>query len=155
MSSEAALTLLQSKLGQELHVSDWLEITQERINDFARATDDHQWIHTDPERAAKESPWRTTIAHGYLTMSLYPMLRGIVDAEKQMIPGVKTVVNYGLNKLRFTNAIKTGSRVRGHAVLTAVEEIKGAVQITEEFTVEIEGQSKPAAIAEVIMRLYF
>jgi acyl dehydratase len=155
MSSEAALTLLQSKLGQELHVSDWLEITQERINDFARATDDHQWIHTDPERAAKESPWRSTIAHGYLTMSLYPMLRGIVDAEKQMIPGVKTVVNYGLNKLRFTNAIKTGSRVRGHAVLTAVEEIKGAVQITEEFTVEIEGQSKPAAIAEVIMRLYF
>ena len=155
MSSEAALALLQSKLGQELHVSEWLEITQERINDFARATDDHQWIHTDPERAAKESPWRSTIAHGYLTMSLYPMLRGIVDAEKQMIPGVKTVVNYGLNKLRFTNAIKTGSRVRGHAVLTAVEEIKGAIQITEEFTVEIEGQSKPAAIAEVIMRLYF
>lgn len=155
MSSEAAFTLLQSKLGQELHVSDWLEITQDRINDFARATDDHQWIHTDPERAAKESPWRSTIAHGYLTMSLYPMLRGIVDAEKQMIPGVKTVVNYGLNKLRFTNAIKTGSRVRGHAVLTAVEQIKGAVQITEEFTVEIEGQSTPAAIAEVIMRLYF
>ena len=155
MSSEAAYTLLQSKLGQELHVSDWVEITQERINDFARATDDHQWIHTDPDRAATESPWRSTIAHGYLTMSLYPMLRGIVDAEKKMIPGVKTVVNYGLNKLRFTNAVKTGSRVRGHAVLTAVEQIKGAVQITEEFTVEIEGQSKPAAIAEVIMRLYF
>ena len=155
MSIEAAQALLESKVGQEIHLSDWLEITQERVNAFAQATDDHQWIHTDPERAARESPWRTTIAHGYLTLSLYPALRGLVDTEQQVIPGVTTVVNYGLNKLRFTSAVKVGARVRGHTVLRAVEQIKGALQITEEFTVEIEGQSKPAGIAEVIMRLYF
>ena len=155
MSIEAAQALLESKVGQEIHLSDWLEITQERVNAFAQATDDHQWIHTDPERAARESPWRTTIAHGYLTLSLYPALRGLVDTEQQVIPGVTTVVNYGLNKLRFTSAVKVGARVRGHTVLRAVEHIKGALQITEEFTVEIEGQSKPAGIAEVIMRLYF
>lgn len=155
MSAPAALEWFQARVGTEVHVSDWLPITQERVADFAKATSDFQWIHTDPERAAKDSPWGTTIAHGYLTMSLYPMLRGIVEEGKPLVPGVKTVVNYGTNKMRFVNAVKVGARIRGRIKLLAVEEVKGGVQIVEEFTVEIDGESKPACVAEVIMRLYF
>ncbi|MCZ8132503.1 MAG: MaoC family dehydratase [Steroidobacteraceae bacterium] len=148
------LAQLKSRVGQELHVSDWLAIDQSRVNAFADATGDHQWIHTQPERATRESPWRTTIAHGYLTLSLYPLLRGIVDADRPPFPGVKTVINYGLNKLRFVNAVKVGARVRGRCTLVDAEEFKGGVQIVEQFTVEIDGESKPACVAEVIMRLY-
>ena len=108
---------LQPKIGQEIHCSDWLLMSQQRINEFAQATSDHQWIHTDPVRAARESPWKTTIAHGYLTLSLYPILRGLVDADQPLFPGVTRVINYGLDKLRFPNAVKSGSRVRARCVL--------------------------------------
>lgn len=155
MSLQQALAVLEPSVGQEIHVSDWLLVTQDRVQAFADATDDHQWIHVDPERAAKESPWRTPIAHGYLTLSLYPMLRGIVDQGKPLFPGVRSVVNYGLNKVRFTNAVKVGAKVRGRCRLVAYEEVKGALQLVEEFTVEIDGESRPACVAEVIMRLYF
>jgi acyl dehydratase len=155
MSAQAALEWFQARVGTEVHVSDWMEITQERVDTFAKATDDFQWIHTQPERAAKESPWRTTIAHGYLTMSLYPALRGIVEEGRPLVPGLRTVVNYGTNKMRFVNAVKVGARVRGRIRLLEVEEVKGCVQIVEEYTVEIDGESKPACVAEVIMRLYF
>lgn len=155
MSLQQALAVLEPSVGQEIHVSDWLLVTQDRVQAFADATDDHQWIHVDPERAAKESPWRTPIAHGYLTLSLYPMLRGIVEQGKPLFPGVRSVVNYGLNKVRFTNAVKVGAKVRGRCRLVAYEEVKGAVQLVEEFTVEIDGESRPACVAEVIMRLYF
>ena len=156
MSVQQALEQLQPRVGQEIHVSDWLAIAQERVNTFADATGDHQWIHVDPERAARESPWRATIAHGYLTLSLYPMLRGIVEEGKPLLPGVRTVINYGINKLRFVNAVKVGARVRGRSKLVALEEVKGGgLQLTEEFTVEIDGESKPACVAEVVMRLYF
>ena len=97
MSIENARAELLAKVGQEVHVSDWMQMTQERINAFAAATGDFQWIHTDPERAAKDSPWRRTIAHGYLTMSLYPLLRGIVNEDTPLYPGVRTVINYGMN----------------------------------------------------------
>lgn len=155
MSIDPVRADLLAKVGQETHVSDWLEITQERINAFAAATGDFQWIHTQPERAAKESPWRRTIAHGYLTMSLYPMLRGIVDEAKPPYPGVRTVINYGMNKLRFVNAVREGARVRGRTKLLAVDDFKGGLQLTEEFTVELEGETKPALVGEVLMRLYF
>ncbi len=155
MTIETVRAELLAKVGQEVHVSDWLQMTQERINAFAAATGDFQWIHTDPERAAEESPWRRTIAHGYLTMSLYPMLRGIVKEDAPPYPGVRTVINYGLNKLRFTNAVKEGATLRSRTRLLAVEDVSGGLQITEEFTVELEGEKKPACIAEVLMRLYF
>ena len=155
MSIDTVRAQLLQQVGQETHASDWLQVTQERINAFAAATGDFQWIHTDPERAAKESPWRKTIAHGYLTLSLYPLLRGIVDEGKPPYEGVRTVINYGLNKLRFVNAVREGSNVRGRSKLVAVDEFKGGLQITEEFTVDIDGETKPALVGEVLMRLYF
>ena len=155
MSIENVRAALLAQVGQDIHASDWLQVTQERINAFAAATGDFQWIHTNPERAAKESPWRKTIAHGYLTLSLYPLLRGIVEEGKPPYEGVRTVINYGMNKLRFVNAVREGSRVRGRSKLVAVDEFKGGLQITEEFTVELEGETKPALVGEVLMRLYF
>ena len=104
---QQVLADLRPKIGQEIHCSDWLEVTQQRIDEFAQATGDHQWIHTDAARALRESPWRTTIAHGYLTLSLYPLLRGLVDADKPLFAGVTRVINYGLDKLRFPNAVKS------------------------------------------------
>ena len=145
---------LRDLIGKELEPSDWLEVTQERINAFADATDDHQWIHIDPARAAAESPWKATIAHGYLTLSLYPALRGLVDQQRPAFPGVRQVVNYGLDKVRFPNAVLVGKRVRARCALQKVEEVKGGVQITELYTVEIEGETKPGCVAEAIMRLY-
>jgi acyl dehydratase len=155
MSTQQVLEELRSRIGQETHVSDWLEITQDRIDAFADATGDHQWIHVDPARAQRESPWGTTIAHGYLTLSLFPMLRGLVTPDRPVLPGVKQVVNYGLDRLRFPNAVCVGSRVRARCKLLGAEEVPGGLQVAEQFTAEIEGQSKPACVAEAIMRLYF
>lgn len=151
-----ALAALQAKVGTEVYLSDWMTITQERINAFAGATDDHQWIHVDAERAAKESPYGAPIAHGYLTLSLQVPLRGLVDAAKPMAPGVSNVINYGLNKLRFPNAVRTGAKIRGRFTLLGVEQVApNVLQVTEQYTAEIEGASKPACIAESVMRLVF
>ncbi|HKZ72544.1 MAG TPA: MaoC family dehydratase [Steroidobacteraceae bacterium] len=155
MSAAAALEQLRRQIGTETHVSPWLEITQARVDEFARATSDHQWIHTDPVRAARESPYKGTIAHGYLTLSLYPYLRGLVEANASILPGVKNVINYGLNKLRFPAAVRVGARVRARCTLLSVEEVKGGLQITEQYSVEIDGGDKPACVAEAIMRLGF
>jgi acyl dehydratase len=146
---------LQGRIGQEIHCSDWFEVSQQRIDAFADATGDHQWIHVDPERAARESPYKATIAHGYLTLSLYPVLRGLADESRPLFPGVSRVINYGLDKLRFPNAVRAGSRVRAHCVLLQAEPIAGGVQMSEQCTVEIEGESKPGCVAEAIMRVYF
>ena len=154
-AAQRVLAQLQPQIGNEIHCSEWLDVSQQRIAEFAQATGDQQWIHVDPERAARESPWRSTIAHGYLTLSLYPLLRGLVDADKPMFPGVTRVINYGLDKLRFPNAVKSGSRVRAHCVLLKVEEVTGGLQLTEQYTVEIAGEAKPACVAEAIMRVYF
>jgi acyl dehydratase len=154
-TQQAVLSDLQGRIGQEVHLSQWIEISQERVNAFADATGDHQWIHVDPDRAARESPWRAPIAHGYLTLSLYPMLRGLVEADRPVFPGVKQVVNYGLDRLRFPSAVKVGSRIRAHCVLQQVEEVSGGLQVTETFTVEIDGETKPACVAVAIMRMYF
>jgi len=155
MSVEEALARLSAQVGQEIHVSDWVAVDQSRIDAFAAATGDFQWIHTDPERAARESPWKSTVAHGFLTLALLPLLRGVAEGGEDRYPGVRRIVNYGLNRVRFTNAVLAGARVRGRAKVLAVEAFKGGVQVTEEFTVEIDGQSRPACIAETIARLYF
>jgi acyl dehydratase len=155
MSLEQALEQLTARVGQEIHVSDWMQVTQERVNAFAAATSDHQWIHVDPARAAKESPYGGPIAHGYLTLSLYPALRGLVDEARPPLPGVRRVINYGINKLRFPNAVRVGARVRARCTLAAVEPIAGGLQVTENVAFEIENEAKPACAAELIMRLYF
>ncbi|MCU0976402.1 MAG: MaoC family dehydratase [Steroidobacteraceae bacterium] len=155
MSLEQAKSQLNALIGKEIHVSDWVEISQARVNDFAAATGDHQWIHVDPARAAAESPYGGPIAHGYLTLSLYPLLRGLVDEARPVLPGVKRVINYGINKLRFPNAVKVGARVRARCTLAAVEDVPGGLQITENVALEIENEAKPACVAELLMRLYF
>lgn len=155
MSVQEALAQLQSRIGEETHVSDWLTVDQAMIDDFAAATRDRQWIHTDPERAARESPYGGTIAHGYLTLSLYPMLRGLVDERKPILPGVKEVINYGINRLRFPGAVLSGSRIRARCKLLSATEAKGSIELVEEYTVEVEGAKRPACVAECVMRLYF
>jgi acyl dehydratase len=155
VSQQQAFDQLTRQLGEESFVSDWFEVTQDRINAFAEATGDHQWIHVDAERAARESPWGSTIAHGYLTLSLYPMLRGLVDERRPIYPGVKQAVNYGLGKLRFPQAVKAGSRIRARCTPLKVEEVGGGLQVLEQYVVEVEGESKPACVAEAIMRMYF
>ncbi len=155
-ATQAALSALTPRVGQVVHTSDWLTVSQQRIQQFAEATNDHQWIHVDVERAKRESPYKGTIAHGYLTLSLYPALRGLVDAGKPMIPGMKNVINYGLNKLRFPAAVPSGARVRAICTLKAVDiAAPDTLQLTETATMEIEGQSKPACVAEAIMRIGF
>jgi acyl dehydratase len=142
--------------GSEIHVGEWLQVTQERIDDFAAATGDLQWIHTDPERAVRESPYGATIAHGFLTLSLLPFLTesNAPGAFERNYPGMKLRVNYGLDKVRFPAPVVTGSRLRARTVVTGVEEVAGGVQIAYRITVEIEGAEKPACVAEQLFRLY-
>ena len=140
---------MQPMVGQEIAISDWITITQERINQFAEATGDHQWIHVDAERA-KNSPFKSTIAHGFLTLSLIPCF----SEPSIKVKSIKMGVNYGLNKVRFTNPVKVDSRVRGRFVLKAFDPIEGGAQVTMNVTVEIEGQDKPACVAESISRRY-
>lgn len=138
--------------GHEAGVSDWIEMTQERIDRFSDSSDDHQWIHIDVERAKKESPYGTTIAHGFLTLSLMStMLAKTVRFEI----GGKLNINYGLNRVRFPNAVPAGARVRGRFVLQKVEEFQGGVQFTWAATVEAEGAAKPCVVAEWITRQYY
>ncbi|MBY6362042.1 MaoC family dehydratase [Rhodococcoides corynebacterioides] len=139
-------------VGETIGTSDWLEITQERVNTFADATGDHQWIHVDVERATKESPFGGPIAHGYLTLSLLPMLSWQTYAVENSRMGV----NYGSNKVRYVHPVPVGSRIRLVAVLGSADTLAdGAVQMTVDSTVEIEGVDKPALVAQVISRVYF
>ena len=138
---------IQQFAGRELGVSEWLTIDQDRINRFADCTDDHQWIHIDLERAREESPWGTTIAHGYLTLSLLSSLQasvGVIPAD------VSQVVNYGLDKLRFVAPVRAGRRIRNRVVLVSVEDKGQGRLLKTQNTVEIEGEDKPALVAEVL-----
>lgn len=144
------LEQLRKKIGQEIAVSDWVTITQERINLFADATDDHQWIHVDKERAAK-SPFKGTIAHGFLTLSMLPHLMALCIA----MPSAKMSVNYGLNRVRFTNPVPAGGRIRARVTLLKMEETNaGAMDFYWQVTIELEGSERPACIAETISRRY-
>ena len=145
-----AVAQLKERVGQEIVVSDWLEMTQDRVSQFADATGDRQWIHVDPVRAAAESPFKTTIAHGFLSLSLVSvMLRSSIT-----ITGVRMAINYGLNRVRFATHVPAGSKVRGRFTLAAVEEIGGSMQATWAITVEREGEQKPACAAEWLVRYY-
>lgn len=141
---------LREMVGQEIGLGDWVEVTQERIDRFADATGDHQWIHVDPERAA-QGPFGTTIAHGYLTLSMIPALGG----GGLPIDGVKMGINYGLDRVRFITPVAVGSKVRGRRKLVEVKEGEGFVQLKVEVTVEIDGKDKPACVAETLSRMYF
>jgi acyl dehydratase len=145
-----SITGLQPLVGQEVALSDWFPVTQERINQFAEATEDRQWIHTDPERAARESPFKQTIAHGFLTLSL------LSELMKQAISvgGLRMGINYGLNRVRFVSPVPAGARIRGRFTLAAVEEISGGVQATWNVSVEREGNDKPCCVAEWLVRYY-
>jgi acyl dehydratase len=141
---------LPKHVGEELGVSEWVLVDQDRVNKFADATGDHQWIHIDVERAKRELPTKTTIAHGYLTLSLIPFLA----AKISRIDGVTRGINYGSNKVRFTNMVPVGSRVRARSKILAAEAKGPGMQITNEVTIEIEGQDRPACIAETISIVY-
>lgn len=141
---------VRTLVGQELGHSDWLEVSQERVNAFADATLDHQWIHVDLERAKAESSFGGPIAHGYLTLSLLPFLLGQVVE----VNGVRMAINYGLNRLRYPAPVPVGCRVRLAARMASIEEIRGGVQCQLDCTIELEGGSKPALVAEVLFRYY-
>lgn len=149
MAVFASAAELAEAVGTELGRSEWLTIEQSRVDRFAEATDDYQWIHTDPERAAA-GPFGGTIAHGFLTLSLIPFL----VKEIYSLDGVKMVVNYGLNKVRFITPVKVGSRIRAAQVLTGLDEVSGGLQAASTVTIEIEGSAKPAAVAETLSRLF-
>jgi acyl dehydratase len=141
---------MHKHVGQKLGTSDWVTVSQDMINKFADATGDHQWIHVDVQRAKKEMPNGITIAHGYLTLSLLPLLSDQCYRISKRSRGI----NYGSNKVRFTNPVPAGSRVRLHQKLKAVENIEGGVRIIAEAEVEIEGASRPALVAETISLAY-
>lgn len=156
MSLQAALADLESKIDTETHVSNWLTVTQEMINQFADATLDRQWIHIDVERAKAESPYGGPIAHGYLTLSLVAYLAGNVDPERPSYENVKLAVNYGLNKVRFPHPVPAGSQIRARTKLISVEEVKGnGLQTVNQVTIELEDAPKPACVAETVSRIYF
>jgi len=156
MSLEELVADFNGKLGKETHLSDWQEVQQSMINAFADVTKDKQWIHVDVERAAKESPFNTTVAHGFLTISLITYLTGIVNASEPLYSGVKLAVNYGMNRVRFPNPVAAGSRIRSRSKLITVNQINDiCLQVVNEVTIEIDGQEKPACVAEMVYRYYF
>ena len=141
---------LTGLVGTELGVSEWIEITQDRIDSFAACTEDRQWIHVDPDRAA-EGPFGTTIAHGYLTLSLVSSVLGEVRPPVE----ARMTVNYGADRIRFISPVPVGARIRGRVELTSVDEVTDGVHLSQTVTIEIEGSEKPAMVAEVLSRMYF
>lgn len=156
MAVDEMVEEINGKLGEEIHLSDWLEVDQGTINKFAEATGDYQWIHVNVDRAATESPFGGTVAHGFLTLALIPNLTGNVDATAPPYPGLKLSVNYGLNRVRFPNPVTAGSKVRTRSKLAGVEQINDeCFQVVKEVTIEIDGQAKPGCVAETVSRYYF
>jgi acyl dehydratase len=147
---ELDLARLRTQAGQELAVSEWIEVTQARINQFADATGDHQWIHIDAARAAKESPYKTTIAHGFLTLSLVSSL----IRNAMHFSDLRMAINYGLNRVRFITPVASGSRIRARFTPVAVEDAPGGVQVTWSITIEREGADRSCCVAEWVVRYY-
>ena len=141
----------KARLGQEIGVSDWMLIAQERVDAFAQVTGDQQWIHVDVERAKRESPFGGPIVHGYLTLSLLAKFA----QECIAVDGIKLAVNYGLNRVRFVSPVKVGSRLRARFVLGGVEDVPGGAQMVWQAVIEIEDADKPACVAEMVTRWYF
>lgn len=155
-AADSLVAHYRPKIGSEIHCGPWLQITQERIDAFAAATGDQQWIHTDPLRAARESPYAATIAHGYLTLSLLPLLTesNAPGFFEKTYPGMRLRLNYGLNRVRFPAPVPVGSRIRAHTTVTELEQVGGGVQFTYLITVELDGHEKPACVAEFLARVY-
>lgn len=150
MAATIALDALPVRVGSEVAVSDWFEVGQDRIATFAEATDDRQWIHLDPERCKRESPFGQPVAHGFLTLSLLPaMLTSALAIE-----GMRMGVNYGLNKVRFPSPLPAGSRVRGRWTLRGADAVAGGWQFTWDVTIEADGAAKPVCVAEFLIRCY-
>jgi acyl dehydratase len=147
----STLDKLRAHEGKEILLTDWVLMDQKRIDLFAQATDDFQWIHVDTERATKSSPYGGTIAHGFLTLSLL----GNFYEQYLNFPFTDVGLNYGLNKVRFTHPVRSGSKVRGRFVLAKLEDMLGAIQLTFQVVIEIEGQDRPACVAESVVRRYF
>ena len=137
-------------MGRELAVSDWLEVTQQRILQFAEATGDRQWIHTDAERARKESPYGTTIAHGFLTLSLISRMM----EQAVRVAGVRLAINYGVNRVRFPAPVRAGSKIRARFNLQSLQDVGGGVEAVFGVTVEVDGEQKPCCVAEWMVRYY-
>ena len=150
MSKEAVLNELNSQVGSLIHQSEWIDISQEKIDAFADATEDHQWIHIYPTRAAEESPFKATIAHGYLTLSMTPAM----TAQFVQFTNLERAINYGVNKVRFMNMVPVDSRVRARTEIIKVRQRAGAIQVTAQTTVEIENRDKPACVAETVSFYY-
>lgn len=147
----ATLEDLRRRVGSEAFVTDWVTVTQKRIDLFAEATGDFQWIHVDTERAKRESPFGSTVAHGFLTLSLL----GKFYDDHLSLPFCEMGINYGLNKVRFTHPVRAESRVRGRFVLARLDDIEGGIQLSFSVTIDIEGQERPACVAESVVRQYF
>lgn len=141
---------LREYVGREVGISEWLQVSQERIDQFAEATEDRQWINLEVDRASRESPFKTTIAHGFLTLSLLSRLIKLALC----LEGISMTINYGLNRVRFISPVPAGSRIRGRFVLASVEEIDNGVQVVWNVTVECEGREKPCCVAEWLLRYY-
>ncbi|MGF1755072.1 MaoC family dehydratase [Vibrio makurazakiensis] len=146
---------LKNKVGEVIHTGDWANVSQDRINQFGQVTEDMQWIHTDPEKAESDSPFKTTIAHGFLTLSLLPKLTDSIDPDQSQFPTAKMVVNIGLNQVRFPYPIKSGSNVRAKSTLLKVTPIKKGLEIEREIRVEIEGIRRPGAVVVSVIQLHF
>ena len=145
-----SLAQLKDLVGKEVAVSDWIAITQKHINEFADATGDHQWIHVDPERAARESPYGKTVAHGFLTLSMLSLFA----QQTIKFANIRMGINYGFNRVRFTGPVPVGANLRARFELHELEEIKGGAQTTWNVTMECEGESKPCCIAQWVTRRY-
>ena len=154
-AAEGTYNTLKNKLGKETFLGEWYLIDQNCINQFAKATGDNQWIHTDSERAKVYSPFKSTIAHGFLTLALIPALTETTDPEKTPYPEAKMVVMYGLNKVRYLYPIKSGSRVRARIHLLGLTPIKHSIEVVNKVSIEVENRSRPACIAETVLRLRF
>lgn len=155
-NGENAFELFSAALGQPEGAGEWLQITQERIDAFAEVTEDRQFIHVDPEQCAQLSPWGVPIAHGFLTLSLLTHLCGSIPMPPERLTGILMGVNYGFEKVRFVNPVKVGSRIRASTVLSAAEaKDPNTFQTTRTVTVEIEGETKPALVAEWVTRLVY
>ncbi len=155
LAAEKVYAELKQHLGQETYLGKWHTVDQDCINQFADVTGDHQWIHTDPDRARVESPFRSTIAHGFLTLALIPTLTERDNPDHNPYPEARMVVNYGLNQVRFPFPVKSGSRVRAHTRLVGVEPMKRSIEVVNEVSIEVEKSSRPACVAETVLRLYF
>ena len=156
-NAEAALEVFQGYVGKEEGVGDWHKVDQKQINLFADATGDHQFIHVDPEKAAKLSPYKTTIAHGFLTLSFIPFLSGSIPRiDPRAYQGIQMGVNYGLDRVRFPAPVKVDSRIRARRELQSAElKAPNTIQLKQRVTVEIEGEEKPACVAETLTRLIY